>query len=176
MRVIGIDPSLTGTAICWGDDEQPELKLLSSPASGLLLPARINRVAELATSVVKEVNAARGRDGVSVFIEAYSYGSKQNRELLAEYGGILRMMLIEISDDINEVAPSKLKKFITGSGKGKKLAMVGTVAKRFGHVFDTDDETDAFSLCRFGRAARGQISDLYQYEKETIKPYKNQEQ
>jgi len=170
----GIDPSLTGTAICFGNDPEPEkheMKVFGNESRGKLLPGRIERVVDLALMVQSEI--ARNAEGDdSIFIEAYSYGSKNNSEKLAEYGGILRMLLLEMTPKIYEVAPTTLKKFATGKGKGKKHLVAGSVGKRFGLAFETDDETDAFCLWRFGMVFGEAVPDARAYEKETVESFK----
>jgi len=172
--IFGIDPSLTATAICFGNDPNPgklEMKLLGNESRGSLLPGRIERVTDLALLVQSEIaRNAEGED--SIFIEAYSYGSQNNREKLAEYGGILRMLLLEVTPNIFEVAPTTLKKFATGKGKGKKHAIAGAVGKKFGLVFDSDDETDAFCLWRFGLVFNEAVPDALAYEKDSVESFK----
>lgn len=172
--IFGIDPSLTATAVCFGNDPDPEkheIKLFGNESRGPLLPGRIQRVYDLALMVEAEI--ARNAEGDdSIFIEAYSYGSQNNREKLAEYGGILRMLLLEITPNIFEVAPTTLKKFATGKGKGKKHAIAGAVGKRFGLVFDSDDETDAFCLWRFGIVFNQLDSNALAYEKDSVNSFR----
>ena len=47
------------------------------------------------------------------------------------------------------IAPTTIKKFVTGNGQCKKNLMLLQVYKKFGIEFDSDDECDAFSLAKF---------------------------
>jgi crossover junction endodeoxyribonuclease RuvC len=157
--VVGIDPSLTGTAVCvLRRDGTYEMKRLTSPpASGLV--DRINRFTKLIDGVY---DALYMLDDPVVFIEGYSMGSK-GRALtdICEYGGLLRRTLLtqltiqERAPPPVEVAPSALKKFVTSKGNADKMAVALAVAKRWGVEFKTNDEFDAYGLARMAGCAAG---------------------
>lgn len=175
MSVIGIDPSLTSTAVCWSSSEEPGFKMWQggTEAAGRKVNNRIRR-ADLLVSKIEQICVLQ--EPGAIFIEGYAMatggpkgkGSPGRVYDLGEFGGMLRQSLLGITENVYEVAPGTLKKFLTGSGKSKKHEIAGYIAKRFGHIFKTDDEGDAFGLWRLGLAFTGRIPDLLKYENECI--------
>ena len=151
MIVVGIDPSLTGTAVCRIEKEAVVVKRYTSkPAYGLA--DRIKRFADLAEHVVHIV----GHDPDLVLIEGYSYGSSGGQAWdRIEYGGILRLRLVKQCRDVREVSPSTLKLFAAGHGHADKTVMALAAYKRWGIEYTTDDEVDAYCLARFAEMLLG---------------------
>lgn len=149
--VVGIDPSLTATAVCWLNEgeKMTEVTIYSSkPAKGLY--DRMERYRRLISSIVCSVDVES-----FIMLEGYSYGSRGRAILdMAEFGGLLREALMGFGRVI-EVPPTVLKKFVTGKGNASKTAMVAAITKRWGVQFDTDDEYDAFGLAKVGAAVLG---------------------
>lgn len=87
-------------------------------------------------------------------IEDYNRGGAyQNPNSLiamAELRGILELFLEDVKNHIIYVAPTQLKKFITGSGKGDKSKIMKDVYKRWNFDSQTSDEADAFGLWKIG--------------------------
>lgn len=162
--VVGIDPSLTGSAVCaWPDVPR---RFTSKPADGL--SARISRYVGLAESVAKSVPFES-----LVMLEGYSFASPGNAgRWLAEFGGILRKRLLELTPYIVEVSPHLLKKFATGKGNSDKEALRAHVAKRWGVIHDSSDETDAFVLAQIGLCYSGQVEPENQAQREVIETLK----
>jgi crossover junction endodeoxyribonuclease RuvC len=91
-----------------------------------------------------------------ICLEGYSYGSTGGKQFdRVEFGGILRWSLCELACELYDVAPGTLKKFASGSGKGKKLGMVAVMSARWGVLFDTDDHYDAYGLARMAACIGG---------------------
>ena len=68
------------------------------------------------------------------------------------------------------VAPTSLKKFITGSGKGDKNMMLMSVYKNYGFEATDDNVADGYSLAICGLALLGKpLKDLTVAQKEVIK-------
>lgn len=164
-KVVGIDPSLTGTAVCIAGSEPV---VCSSVNLGEDSAKRIERYVGLVTQVVKQIPPES-----YIFIEAYSFGSNdRSASWLREYGGILRLTLLAGVAIIVEVSPAQLKKFATGKGKGGKEIVAAHVAKRWGKIFDTTDETDAFVLAQIGLCYTGQVEPDNQAQREVIETLK----
>lgn len=172
--VVGIDPSLTGTAVCViaGASSDSKMSRVGSSPDGRLrnpVESRIRRVFGLTDDVVTRVPF-----GATVFIEGYSYASNDaNASLLREYGGLLRWALIENGNEIVEVSPSSLKKFVCGSGGSaknpvKKEHMMAHAHKRWGVMFSTSDECDAFGLCKIGMCYCGREAPADSAQREVI--------
>lgn len=153
VAVMGIDPSLTGMAVCVLGDDLVVTERFSSSPEGRTVRARIARYTHL-TDLVMQV--AERHTPRLVLLEGYSYGSEGSAKLYqAELGGFLRGDLCTLEADILEVAPGTLKKFATGKGVGTKVAVVAAVALRWGVQFATDDEYDAYALARMARCLAG---------------------
>jgi hypothetical protein len=147
--VIGIDPSIAGTCVCLGTSPKNYrmMKFPSKP-TGRSLRARVARIEDTVARVMQWIGEAPERVGhpyPMLLIEGYSFGSKQGGEYLAEYGGLLRFHLVDDFDAF-EVAPTQLKKYITGKGSGKKELMIAHLAQKHGAIFDSNDHYDAYGL------------------------------
>lgn len=161
---MGIDPSLTGCAV-----------------------AVINKAGEFIESQ-KFSNNLRGiqrlifiRDKVIQFlikynitmagIEGYARGAQCKREEAGELGGLLRVALFERGVSFIDIAPSQIKKFVTGKGNTQKDHVLLAVYKKHGVEFTTNDEADAFVAAQIARAMNETVETLA-YEKEVLKKLK----
>jgi Holliday junction resolvasome RuvABC endonuclease subunit len=95
-----------------------------------------------------------------VFVEGYGYANSRTLVTLVELGTAVRLVLHESAARWSEVAPSVLKKFVTGNGAAKKDLMLLEVYKRFKVSCSTHDEADAVALAMFGAASLGEPVDL----------------
>lgn len=167
-KIVGIDASLTRTGICtmytgaglFGNQEHDfKTSIIASKLKG---PERLieirDRVAEFC------------RDADLVLIEGYAFARAQGAHQIGELGGVLRVMLHENRLNWLEVAPSAVKKFATGKGNATKEQIAAWVQKRWGVMFNTNDETDAWVLAKIGEALiNQQIEDsLVAPQKEVI--------
>jgi crossover junction endodeoxyribonuclease RuvC len=91
-----------------------------------------------------------------IFVESYSYGSTNGRELAGEVHGICIFALIKggyPQENIYRViAPQQLKKFITGKGNATKKQIVEAVNSYFGLSLKNseNDMADAIVLAFIG--------------------------
>lgn len=153
MNVTGIDPSLGGTAVCSGGaPDKFSMQRIATKNGGDTAGARISRYEEIVGRLKLHLDATPPR---IVLIEGYSMGSQQGREYAGELGGLIRWHLLEYTPHIFEVAPGTLKKFITGSGAAKKEQIIAHVLQRWGRMFKTNDEADAFGLWQMALACAG---------------------
>lgn len=157
--VLGIDPSLTGFAICYSEPGKAlkDSRWSSKPADGVR--DRCARYEQLMRGVLQLVPALHP---ALVLIEAYAFskGEQYGHHDIAEFGGVLRTELCKRTTcPIVEVAPNTLKKFTTGDGKASKPLMISELAKKHGRRFASDDAADAFALCQLGLALTGQIPE-----------------
>ncbi len=151
--ILAIDPSLTGTAIAHGDGQACAIERFSSENQGDHVAARIRRYEWMLSHMLAFL---QGRDFKAVFIEAYTYQQNDARAKFAvELGGLLRWHLTDFTPVIYEVSPTTLKKFVTGKGSGKKELLAAHCVKRWGVMFDTSDEYDAYGLYRLGLVVEG---------------------
>lgn len=154
MIVCGIDPSLVRTAVCLSANSSSysdfAVKCFTSKSRGKDARSRLARCEDLVGRICDWIELNQPD---VICLEGYSYGSQGATIDLAEFGGILRWNLLDVIGDdglLYEVAPGTLKKFATGKGNAPKDQMGAHVAKRYGHVFNGDDEVDAFALWELG--------------------------
>lgn len=149
-QIIGIDPSLTCTAVAMIDGcDSYTTKLVGLPRLAFIRD---------------EVLAAAGRRTRLAVIEGYSRGSSNRREEMGELGGIIRVALHEIGVDILDVAPASLKKFAVGHIPQKKTdgsqgrnkeAMFKAALQNLPWDVDNNDEADASWLRAIGLYIHG---------------------
>jgi len=115
-----------------------------------------------------------------VAIESYAYAGHK-MYLSTESGGLLKYLLLQKNIPWIEVAPSSLKKFATGKGKGEKSDIVLAVYKKWG--FDPseygvpsgkerEDTADAFVLAQVAYSIINEsIDDLTKPQQEVVEHY-----
>ena len=152
MYVLGIDPSLTGTGVVAYDGKIHKfISVTSDPAKGV--GPRMARFSAMVAAIKEFIYTLRIDAEVSqANIEGYSFGSKGGLSWdRAEFGGLLRSMLCEINLNVREIAPTSLKKFVSGKGGADKPAMMLACYKRWGVEFEgknANDLVDAYGLAR----------------------------
>lgn len=193
MSVLGIDLSLTGTGLALiGDLASVEYKYGKLPLATChvyydgantlvlrLLPEhsndyyRWNLVREYLIDLIRPVMT---NTLPAVVIEGYAYGSPFNREALAELGGIVRWtMRQQYGITPTVVAPTTLKRFLLGSGKGEKELMLKECFKRYHADFNDNNMCDAYVLAKIGEAMQPDfdLSTLPQFQADIINQLKN---
>ena len=84
-------------------------------------------------------------------IEGYSIGSRGRAlHLMVEVGAAYRLALSKQGIPWISVAPSALKKFVTGDGAAKKKQMRGRVKRVWGFEHKIEDVVEAYALARLG--------------------------
>lgn len=166
--IVAIDPSLRATAIAVGSDAINTAH--SSFGSANVGDTVADRIARYEDQVGRIMDWLEGFTPIdAVFIEAYSFGSNDARaKFSAEYGGILRWNLCDLTKRIYEVAPATLKKFATGKGAGPKDMIAAHLTKRYGVMLSTNDEFDAYGLYRLGLVAEGIDTAQCQAQREAV--------
>jgi Holliday junction resolvasome RuvABC endonuclease subunit len=153
MIVLGIDPSLTCTA------------LVALDASGAILPQPrgrhfIETRPKDFPSQIARLDAMRCalRDHVEMvrpslaIVENYAFGAKIAREALGEWGGLLRVTLYRCGVPYGVAPPASLKAFVTGSGAAEKSLVLREVFRRWGYEARDDNDADAYGLAQLGVA------------------------
>src|SRR3990167_3659041 len=116
---------------------------------GGMIPGGVPGSAALVAGVVEFIESHG--PSVAIFIEGYSFGSNMpGKNGTVEFGGLLRWHLVDLAPRVYEVAPTTLKKFVTGKGNAKKEQILAHVQKRWGEMFETNDAGDAFGLYKLG--------------------------
>jgi len=169
LIVAGIDPSVSGTAVCVlesNDIIDLTTFVLPKDSKGI---SRLNWLAIQLNKILKKNNPTE------IFIEGYSFGSRGRSTItLGELGGIFRLLLAKHWNGYYEVPPKTLKKFITGNGNSKKQVMLEKTYRKYkvgSEILKNDNEVDAYCLARCGTAylTRNKDSTFAQYEIDALK-------
>jgi len=141
--MIGVDVS---TFVGLARVEGPEImgKIINFPKH-----SRWNRVQLIADEVKRVFSVWQPQSGEIIF-ESYAYGNHNSLVTLVEIGTVLRYSLFQQRVNWWEVNPLTVKKWLTGSGKAKKVDMAKAVKVRWKYSSPSDDVTDAVALSQYG--------------------------
>ena len=180
MITVGLDLSLQNTGFAIVEDNGSILAsgVIKSKPSGdkpIDETRRIVRIAEETVQKIDELLPNKNPD--IVMIENLAFMARNTTALtqLAGLSHLIRILLEEFKWPVVMVAPSSLKKFITGKGNSDKNIMMMTVYKDYGHEFFDDNICDAFSLAACGMALLGKpLKTLTKPQLEVVNLLKNQ--
>lgn len=168
---IGIDQSYSGCAIvsyCPATNIANEHVYDFSPAKAGVGPQRLAYVHNILREHVMYLHQ-QGTVG-QVCFEGYSYGSKFRREELGELGGVMRLALVQIYPPrlLHAVAPTTVKKYVTGSGRADKDKMMLAVYMRWKHEPSSHDAADAYALARIAADLEAEQPLELKFQQEVI--------
>lgn len=153
---VGLDLSLTGTGLVIlesGPNEDIIRKqvLIKSKKKGDRPIDELERICKIVYDIQNELKSTMIHIAV---IEGMAFMAKNSTALvqLAALNYMVRKMLTEISIPFLIVAPTSLKKFVTGQGNAKKDVMLIEMYKRYGVTILDDNENDAYGLAQIGLA------------------------
>jgi Holliday junction resolvasome RuvABC endonuclease subunit len=153
---IGIDTSLTGTGvIVLNDGKIVGQKLIKSKPVPDGKP--IDEVRRIETIVGEIFLVVKEHKPQIAVIEGLAFMVKNTTALvqLSALNYFTRSMLMKNGVPFVIVAPTSLKKFITGNGASKKDVMLMETFKRYGVTILDDNENDAYGLAQVGLALLG---------------------
>lgn len=168
--VAGIDPSISGTAVCSGDNPA-KFRMERYPTSrkGPGIANRVRRYEHGVSLIMDHLEAVKPS---LILIEGYSFGSQNRAAEMGEYGGILRWHLADLTENIFEVVPTTMMKFMTGKGgcaKGQsKVVVANAIYRDFGQSFNSDDMSDAYAYYLMALAAASQQGVLKLHRAEAL--------
>ena len=165
INVIGIDPSLSGTALynCKNfktdsyllintkkeikKNKQDKTKNKSKKMSIEEFAERLQREQKIFDETYNFLN---NKEPDYVAIEGYSFMGS-NLAIQAEVTGIIglaisKYKILKRNCRILIFTPQSLKKYITGKGSGQKQLILKEVYKKYGEDIDDDNVADAFVL------------------------------
>jgi len=154
--VLGFDPSLSHSAAHWaGDGWHCEVGLRTGSFAIKSEPKnfahRVARLRNIRDQLCAYMTGLTDRVGPGVaFVEGYSFGARREQQSLGEWGGQLRLTMLDLGWDIVEVPPSTLKKYVTGKGTAEKDGMRMEVLKRWKYESTDNNDADAYALMRMG--------------------------
>ncbi|WP_369042197.1 crossover junction endodeoxyribonuclease RuvC [Streptomyces sp. Midd1] len=176
---IGIDQSYSGCAVvCYSptDGTASETVFDFSPKQ---VGTGIRRLVTV-HAMLREHFATIERLGQITHIcyEGYSYGSKFRREELGELGCALKLALatqfpMHLERRVHAVAPSTVKKFVTGSGRADKDKIMLAVYMRWHHEPSSNDAADAYALARIADALATPEPPELKFQQEVLDTIRN---
>src|SRR5690349_3444900 len=137
MRIAGIDPSLTGTGVVVVRDDGSVVssKLIKTKKTEGTV-AEVRRLTSIVYDVMEEVYECD-----LVLIEGLAFMARNTSALvqLSALNYFIRKDLVLDEIPFKVVAPSSLKKYVTGKGNAKKDSMYLETYKRYGVSFSDDN-------------------------------------
>jgi Holliday junction resolvasome, endonuclease subunit len=157
---LGIDLSLVGTGLVVLENGiMSEQKLIKSKPVGERPTDELARIRFIVKQIKEMVD--RYRPTIAV-IENLAFMARNTTALtqLAGLNYFTRAMLVDYGIPFYLVAPTSLKKFVTGNGASKKDVMLIEVYKRWGVTILDDNICDAYGLAQIGLALMGGNSKI----------------
>jgi len=143
MRVLGGGPSLRSTGLCLLIDKNVEMThtINTYDLRGMV---RLNYIAEfLQDYLICKPDV--------VVMEGYAMGIKGGRVFdIGEMGYSYKRILYKAGIETYIVAPTSMKKFVTGKGNAKKEAIQSSLLTTWDIDIQYEDEADACGLALFG--------------------------
>lgn len=173
MKIFGIDPSLTATGLYILDTEgimtNDERTTIESKQKG------IKRLLEIEGLIGVQLSPQIKL----IVMEQYVYFPKYGASIgNIELGAILKRLFYVKKIPLILVAPTMLKKFITGSGKSKKNEILKRAYQKW-NIDIGEHTTEAFALAKIGEMILRKddkkfVDNLKKYEAEVLKTILNE--
>jgi crossover junction endodeoxyribonuclease RuvC len=151
-KILGLDISLTATGVVIIEDDTLIFSDTIKTKPGGKKPSdEVKRLQKILDSINKIIDE---HSPELVVIEGLAFMAK-NTTALVQLAGLNYMIRCELVDRKLKfliVAPTTLKRFITGKGNAQKDHMMLEVYKQYGHALTDNNVCDAFALSRVGLA------------------------
>lgn len=158
MITVGLDLSLTKTGVAVLEDgELLYSGLVRSKPQGDTPTDEIERIMEIRNNIIETIrdnSIVHGKHPDLVAIEGLAFLAR-NTSALVQLSGLnymLREVFWTAQWPFVIVAPTTLKKFITGKGNAQKDLMLLETYKRYGVNLLDDNEVDAYGLAQIALA------------------------
>lgn len=164
---LGIDQALgkTGVVVLSAESHRPQY--LDTIRTGTAKGAK--RLQLIRDSLTRIIEAYGVRFAA---LEGYSIRSVNRPFDLGEVGGVVRLCFLDQRVEYVTVAPTSLKKYVTGSGRADKTNMRSATLEKWGIDIDQDDACDAYGLAHIARALREASPTTNRAELEVIQGLK----
>ena len=140
---IGIDPSYSGFGITVLMYDEYFTQVIKFDNSG---STRLANIYEYLQNYLESITDEHPIKEVAM--EGYAYGSQMSH-MLGELGGVVKLALHYYGIEPLIVAPTSLKKYVTGKGTGvQKNVMLLSTYKKWGIEFTDDNAADSYALAR----------------------------
>lgn len=180
MVTIGIDLSLTGTGFCAIiDGKIKDFGLIKSKKTGDTPMDEMRRIHSIMKEATEKVIYFGPNEEVvvdMVLLEGISYMSK-NTTALSQLSGLsylVRDEILRLGIPFVIVAPSSLKKFVTGKGNSPKDVMMMETYKNWNETLSNNNICDAFGLAMIGQYLLDPKIKMEKHQKEVINLLKKQ--
>lgn len=143
-RIVGVDPSLTGTGVAVAD----RTCTIASQPGGDTPAGRLARLEAIADQVVHMCPPGLNQ----AVVEAPSLGQHRQAGTLDRNGlwWLLIQQFTRIGATVVDVPPATVKKFATGNGSAAKPDLRMALYRRAGLDLPDDNQVDAFWLYQIG--------------------------
>lgn len=136
MNVLALDLSLTSTGYAY---DRPHIGLEAATINPTMVgPERLDLITCHVLTMAETADL--------VAIEGYAHGRHNRAHQIGELGGVIRLTLWRHRIPYLEVAPTKIKKYATGSGRAGKDEVLVEAVRRLGYAGSSRDEADALWL------------------------------
>ncbi len=141
---IGLDLSLSCSGVAWSVGPYGSINTDTIRSEKIFGAARL---AELRPQMADMLNNIKLENGKAyAAMEDYAMGGSGRVTGLAEWGGLVKLMLHEMGIPVLLVAPATLKYLLSGNGHAQKPEMQAAVELATARKYDTHDEADAAAL------------------------------
>lgn len=144
---LGLDLSLSATGIAVIDDKFQSIfsKEVAIKSISSVITDRYRRYNLIKNGVIP---AIKGFKLKGIAIEGQAFGAKGRITDIAESKALIIDEVLKMYPNVPiiEVAPSQVKKYILGIGRGQKSLMIKEVYKKYNFDTDSDNIADAFVL------------------------------
>ncbi len=187
MNILGIDLSLSASGLAMLSDRWELPALVELPGSkpicrvvgryyyrGALITTTAGDTLKRWEDILCPI-LAWAMEANTVLIEGYAFSrNMQYSRAATEMGGILRYHLRKIGHIPIEIAPTSLKKFVTGKGNADKSQVLASLHAE-GLPIDDHNMADAYGLAKLGMAlvGSGPPSELPEHQREVISAIKH---
>lgn len=155
MKVIGVDPSLTGTGVCMMDDRDGagpvDIQVMRVKSAGKRDDSLAVRRKRLGTIAYEVAALADQLEPDLVVIEAPAYGAPGGS--MHDRSGLWWLMVYVLGTRhrVVEVSPTARVKYGTGKGNAPKDQVLAAVVRRYPLVpVDDNNQADALLLAAMG--------------------------
>lgn len=145
-RVLGLDLSLSASGVAYANGHVTTITN-EDDLNGM------DRIAHIVDTISRAVVAAT--ELVMIEAPVFYPGHMSGARDIAQLNAIMRWDLWVAGVPYMDVKPSTVKKYATGNGNAKKLAVLRSAEKRLGYDGDSYDEADALWLRAVGWAILG---------------------
>lgn len=169
---VGLDMSLTGTGFCIKQGSKITVETIKTDTKTCV--DDLARLKHIVGEVMKRIPQGTAMICIEDFFtpaNAFQIGSAIK---LAMLGAAIRLALYDAKHPFYIIAPSQVKKYVTGSGAAQKSIIVREVFKRYGLEVKDDNQADACAMAHLADSVCFLPEDAPKYQVEVVKKVINE--